>query len=236
MKQIIKLTESQLLRIIKNVINENRSSGVNIGNPPKSKLACVGPNDYNQIGEARKAIVYKMRDGEYQLDNEGIARMWDNNKLKQLRRGEWQCTNDNTGIEVKWEDKPNDIQYFGLPKNSFAKSIGQKLDTSKCAKEQTDIFNGKFLLKGCSGPFVEDIQNRFKKLGYNLAVDGIFGDGTKQVIMQYQKEKNIKVDGVFGRSTLDYLVGDEIGKSPKQTTSKLNPQQKLVTQNYPKDK
>lgn len=240
----IRITESQLKKVINLLVNEQVKNSIIPGLPsilpPKGpEFGCIGPNDWNQIGESHLGIVYKMRDGEYQLNDEGIARKWSNTESKQMRRGTWKCSPNNDSIEVRWEDNPKAVQYFGLPKNSFGKSIGKSIDTSKCAKEMTDIFSGKFLLKGCKGPVVTDLQNRLNKLGYKLNPDGAFGDATKQAVMRYQESKGIQVDGVFGRSTLDFLVGDEIGKGPKSSNpikTPLNPKTKLTTNTYPKDK
>lgn len=58
---------------------------------------------------------------------------------------------------------------------------------------------------GAKGDSVKQIQQQLKNAGYNIAVDGIFGNQTKQAIMDFQKKNGLKVDGIVGQQTLSSL-------------------------------
>jgi len=48
----------------------------------------------------------------------------------------------------------------------------------------------------------EEIQKALKNAGYYTgAVDGKIGSGSKQAILDFQKDHNLKVDGVIGQNT-----------------------------------
>ncbi len=52
----------------------------------------------------------------------------------------------------------------------------------------------------------EDVQRALKSAGYySGAIDGKIGSGTKQAIVQFQKDKNLKADGIVGRQTWELL-------------------------------
>lgn len=59
---------------------------------------------------------------------------------------------------------------------------------------------------GSTGDEVKKIQNVLKDQGYyDGAIDGIFGNKTKNAVTQYQKEKGLSVDGVVGPKTLQSM-------------------------------
>lgn len=57
------------------------------------------------------------------------------------------------------------------------------------------------LKQGDSGTDVLELQKRLKQLGYVIAIDGIFGSGTKQCVIAFQKRHKINPDGIVGAST-----------------------------------
>ena len=59
--------------------------------------------------------------------------------------------------------------------------------------------HSKLLRKGSRGPEVRELQQKLGRLGYDVAVDGIFGDDTEKAVIQLQT--------IFGY-TVDALVGD----------------------------
>ncbi len=59
--------------------------------------------------------------------------------------------------------------------------------------------------QGSSGDAVRAVQY---KLG--IAVDGIFGSGTKSAVMNFQKSKGLSADGVVGANTWAALVGGSV--------------------------
>lgn len=61
---------------------------------------------------------------------------------------------------------------------------------------------------GARGNITRWIQNKLNALGYNCgAVDGIFGNGTKQAVMKLQQARGLSVDGIVGNNTWKALLG-----------------------------
>lgn len=63
------------------------------------------------------------------------------------------------------------------------------------------------LRKGDSGSDVRKLQEMLYDYGYDLAVDGKFGDQTKQAVENFQKEMHLQVDGIVGDKTWAALDG-----------------------------
>jgi len=62
-------------------------------------------------------------------------------------------------------------------------------------------FPGTPLRQGSQGTHVRTIQQRLKDLGYAITIDGIFGPGTREVIVAFQRKKNLLADGMVGPKT-----------------------------------
>lgn len=62
------------------------------------------------------------------------------------------------------------------------------------------------LKNGARGNITWLLQARLVCLGYNIAVDGIFGNGTLSAVKQFQKSKGISVDGIVGETTWEKLL------------------------------
>lgn len=60
-----------------------------------------------------------------------------------------------------------------------------------------------------SGQAVIELQERLIELGYlDEAADGEFGSGTKNAVIEFQKNSHIAADGVAGKDTLTVLYSD----------------------------
>lgn len=59
--------------------------------------------------------------------------------------------------------------------------------------------------KGSSGVYVRILQDKLKKVGYTITVDGSFGDATYRSVVDYQTKKQISIDGVVGDGTWNIL-------------------------------
>lgn len=55
------------------------------------------------------------------------------------------------------------------------------------------------------GKDVVELQKALVKVGFQIAVDGIFGPATDQAIKQFQKDKGLIVDGIVGNQTRELL-------------------------------
>lgn len=56
---------------------------------------------------------------------------------------------------------------------------------------------------GSRGEEVRQIQTRLKSWGYNITyVDGIYGNNTRNAVIQFQRNNGLKPDGIAGAATL----------------------------------
>lgn len=56
--------------------------------------------------------------------------------------------------------------------------------------------------EGDKGVYVLVLQDALNTLGYNAGnIDGIFGQGTKNAVIRFQKDKNLTADGIVGCNT-----------------------------------
>lgn len=62
------------------------------------------------------------------------------------------------------------------------------------------------LRKGSNGVYVEVLQKKLNDAGYNLAVDGDFGNKTLEAVKDYQKVNGLVVDGIVGAKTWEKLT------------------------------
>lgn len=58
---------------------------------------------------------------------------------------------------------------------------------------------------GDRGEDVKQIQQYLYDMGYDISVDGIFGNGTKEVIKDFQLNSGLYVDGVVGQETFKMI-------------------------------
>ena len=62
------------------------------------------------------------------------------------------------------------------------------------------------LRQGSKGGEVKEVQRRLKMWGYyNGSVDGIFGAGTRNAVIAFQKKNGLTADGIVGKSTYQAL-------------------------------
>lgn len=72
---------------------------------------------------------------------------------------------------------------------------------------------------GSRGESVKTLQTLLKSAGYNLQVDGIFGEITEEIVKLFQKKAGLKADGICGSKTWDVLTSS---KPAAQTKRKIN--------------
>ena len=64
------------------------------------------------------------------------------------------------------------------------------------------------LKRGAKGNITKLVQERLNNLGYNTnGIDGIFGSGTYNAVIKYQKDKGLIADGIIGKNTWKKLLG-----------------------------
>lgn len=79
------------------------------------------------------------------------------------------------------------------------------------------------LRRGDRGPAVEHLQTLLVQNGANITADGIFGNGTRRALMDFQRARGLQVDGVAGRGTAAALGGSSTSVTParpQQDTSR----------------
>lgn len=57
------------------------------------------------------------------------------------------------------------------------------------------------LSKGARGTNVTRLQQSLRARGYSIAIDGIFGNGTRSVVISYQRARGLAADGIVGSRT-----------------------------------
>lgn len=69
-----------------------------------------------------------------------------------------------------------------------------------------DLQNYPTIRQGDRGNFVFLLQFILNQFGYNLSVDGIFGNQTTSAVRQFQQQNSLTVDGIVGKNTWQYLL------------------------------
>ena len=75
------------------------------------------------------------------------------------------------------------------------------------------------LKKGSKGEFVLLMQEMLSKLGYTIGTDGSFGPGTESVVIQFQKDNNLKQDGLVGTKT--WIILSELFNKKKTNVTEI---------------
>ena len=87
--------------------------------------------------------------------------------------------------------------------------IGCAKDTAPPEKSMSEInytVPTAVLKQGSKSGEVKEVQRRLKQWGYYKgSVDGVFGAGTKQAVIAFQKKNGLTADGVVGMSTYKAL-------------------------------
>lgn len=63
------------------------------------------------------------------------------------------------------------------------------------------------------GVEVKNLQSALNKHGYKLGVDGIFGHGTLNAVLSFQRSNGLVADGLVGKATWEKLLNQKSGYS-----------------------
>lgn len=88
-----------------------------------------------------------------------------------------------------------------LEAKAIAKGICRVLGVQFKEKSEVKLPNWGILKRGMISPQVKELQTQLNKFGYNLAVDGSFGQATENAVKDFQKKKGLIVDGIVGEQT-----------------------------------
>lgn len=119
------------------------------------------------------------------------------------------------------------MKELGIPANRVVRHYDackkycprKMLDTSSLWTDFKNRINGNVnntsssssnLLKiGSRGSSVEQLQNNLNKLGYNCGnADGIFGQGTYNAVVSFQRNNELGVDGIVGNGTWNKILSN----------------------------
>ena len=98
--------------------------------------------------------------------------------------------------------------------NDWVKRLQAECNKQGFSNQVVDGIVGPNTLKGCpllkigaSGNITKLLQEKLTSLGYGTnGVDGIFGNGTKNAVIKYQKSKGLSADGIVGQNTWRKLL------------------------------
>lgn len=86
----------------------------------------------------------------------------------------------------------------------------------------TAISSSALSKQGSSGDEVTAIQTKLYELGYYSGkIDGIFGSGTKNALINFQKDNGLTADGIAGTKTLQALGISQNGSSGEFSESEV---------------
>lgn len=179
-------------------------------------------NDLYAQGRTKPGNIVTNAKGGYSMHNYGLAFdiaikkngtiVWDDQKLY-AKAGE---IGNSLGLEWggswrSFKDYPHFQWTGGLTIKDLLAGKKPSTPTSKSAPTpKTSTPALKRVLKLTSpltkGDDVLSIQKKLSSLGYAIGTaDGIFGEKTKNAIIQFQKSKKLSPDGVVGAATFDAL-------------------------------
>ena len=76
---------------------------------------------------------------------------------------------------------------------------------------------------GSKGSDVTELQKLLNNNGYNLSVDGIFGNQTMSAVKDYQKKNSLTVDGIVGNNTWGALTKGNTTQPAPSTGTETTP-------------
>jgi murein L,D-transpeptidase YcbB/YkuD len=221
MKKVIRMTESQLKKMVENTVNEQSSKNYfDVYKKTGGELTQVSP--------------YHMMDiASYEGQSYHI---WDNGRVMSV--DDTDKTNKLMGTMVIISDSSYKIVWdngytYDSATDKVTKTVTQpKINTVNCAPQILDITKGKILKFGCKTQGVKELQTL---LDFTTPT-GYFGNITKQKVMDFQKKNSLKkVDGVVGPETYKALttpktpidtsglgVDDDIDQFNKQQTNEYS--------------
>ena len=106
--------------------------------------------------------------------------------------------------------------------------VGEKTWYALFPKQQTSIEYPNYLISmGMSDANVKMIQKRLSDLGFSIGnIDGIFGEKTKNAVMEFQRMRGLDADGIVGEKTWNVLF--DIKKSDDNRESEKKDDIKTV--------
>ena len=111
----------------------------------------------------------------------------------------------------------SDMAMWQYTSSCSVPGIAGKVDMNYCYKDYVGASAPvrAWVEYGDRGQDVRDLQTMLNQIGYNLAVDGIFGVATDEAVRQFQISVGIAVDGQAGKNTIAKLQETIKAMQPK---------------------
>jgi len=97
----------------------------------------------------------------------------------------------------------------------------------------------RLLRIGVKGDDVEELQKKLNTAGYNIAIDGIFGNETLKALKAFQKQQGLTVDGIVGDNTYEVLdnitISDTGNTDGEIIRPQTRPEPKTTTKTDPEE-
>jgi len=61
------------------------------------------------------------------------------------------------------------------------------------------------LIRGSVGPKVKELQKALTAVGYQVVIDGVYGEPTEEAVRSFQADNNLSADGSYGPDTDEAL-------------------------------
>ncbi len=153
----------------------------------------------------------KSLQAKYKLSNDRVVRHYDASRKLcpyQFSKDNWARWNDfkarlsgNTKVTNTKAKVNTHLRAFqSAYNNSYDKNI---LVDGLWGTQSNNAVNSILLKQGSRNDLVAWVQIRISN---KISVDGIFGNATKQAVMEYQKAHNLSVDGIVGANTLKTIL------------------------------
>lgn len=176
-------------------------------------IMCINPNGRDGIfGAGTEAAVRKFQTN-YGLSVDGIVGTATWEKLRSVIRPIQQAlvnhgyntggvdglAGENTYNAVISFQKANGLDADGMVGSATKAKLG--ITSSGGGSGTTSAT----LSVGSNGSLTRYLQRMLNVLGYNIAVDGDFGDGTKNAVVSFQNKYGLAADGIVGSGTWSKL-------------------------------
>jgi len=239
--KIVKLTESDLSRIVERVLAEQlvAPQGVQPISPELSGTDKLQDSLYKQRGAVKnsqgnwvfpclkKLESMKIPGSKGKFDVAGTTYTF-------LKTGVYTREDSNGKTQGVWKcDTQGFVELDGKEKLGSEKKPFQW----KQAPTAEEVKGGKKVLSsGMMGDFVATVQNKHKSVGINPgAIDKKFGQNTLKAVKDFQRKNGLKDDGLVGTKTYAAMFEVKPQAQPEQTnvktTEKTNVQPKQMNLN-----
>jgi hypothetical protein len=94
----------------------------------------------------------------------------------------------------------------GVDKTWFMNLVKGVSSNPSSNVKTSHVTSHPLLKKGDKGDSVKELQTLLNKKGYNLVVDGAFGNASNAAVRDYQSKNGLTVDGIVGNATWTKLT------------------------------